>query len=260
MRITRDELMLVSTMGGSEGALRSDQIRMIHKVLNAGKRTIGKVMVPLVNIAALPQKAPIADFFRTAAGTGYTRIAVYDERTDNVVGFVNMLDLLYAEMPDESMSVGPFVRDDMSFEPETREALTLLNQLQQKRQPLSFVVNEYGGVVGIVTTEDLIEEVVGEIRDETDDGETEFIRRISESIIECDGRAEVQELNEHYDARIPEGDYQTLGGYVSMLMQRIPRQGEKIEDGRHLFMVLDADARRIGRIRMQTLTRSSDTG
>ena len=245
-RITREELRLLAWMGVAEGALLPDALRMIQNVLSAETRNIGKVMVPLINVVSLPREAPTAHFLDAVATTGFTRIAVHEGRIDNIVGYVNIFDILYADRPDDDPSA--FIRQDAAYEPETRQALSLLNQLKQSKSPMAFVVDEYGGVVGLITTEDLVEEIMGEIRDEKDIAESEYIHRTGPDLFVCEGRAEVVELNHRYNLEIPEGDYRTLGGYLALLLQRIPRQGDTAEAGRLSFAVLEADARRVHRV------------
>ena len=138
----------------------------------------------------------------------------------------------------------------MSYEPESKRVESLLRELQHSRNPMAFVVDEYGGVIGLVTIEDLVEEIVGEIRDEKDIDEEEYIHQISNRVIECDGRAEILELNHRCDTNIPIGTYETIAGYVISLMEKIPKQGESVEADELRIMVLDADARRVRRVRI----------
>ncbi|MFH1791708.1 MAG: transporter associated domain-containing protein [Candidatus Omnitrophota bacterium] len=143
---------------------------------------------------------------------------------------------------------------DVSYEPGTRQALSLLHQLRTSGHPLAIVVDEYGGVTGLVTTEDLVEEILGDIRDERDEDVQAYIHRLSATVYECDGRAEVLAVNRHCGAAIPPGNYETIAGYVLSLTQRIPRPGEQVETERLRITVLASDARRIRRVRVQLRT------
>ena len=248
IRVSRDELHLLATMGGKEGSLPPDQIRMIQNVLNSEIRTIEKVMVPLINIAVLPKSATQKEFFLKVAETGFSRIAIYEERVDNLIGFVHMLDVLYSDASPSD--IYGFIRKNVSFEPETREALSLLKQLQKTRNPMAFVVDEYGGVIGLVTLEDLVEEIVGEIVDERDIDDAKHIYKISENILECDGSAEIHELNHRFGTEIPAGNYETIAGFILSLIQRIPKQGEYIETDFLRIMIIDADSKRIRKVRI----------
>jgi len=249
-RIMRDELKLLATMGGEEGAIEQEQLRMIHSVLDLDARTIERVMVPLINIVAVPKHTKTEAFYKTVAQTGHSRIPVYEDRIDNLIGWVNILDVLYAEA--EIPDISHFIRKDMGYEPESKPVYALLRELQHSRNPMAFVVDEYGGIVGLVTLEDLVEEILGEIRDEKDEDEVPSIHRIGDRTIECDGRTEIVELNHRYRMDIPTGDYETIAGYVLSLMDKIPKQGESVETDRLNIVVLDADARRVRRVRIHT--------
>jgi CBS domain containing-hemolysin-like protein len=245
-RIMREELKLLAEMGEEAGTLKKDQIRMVHGVLDLDERAIGKIMTPLVDMVALPEKTPVEVFMQQVAHTGFSRIPVYRGRIDNIVGVVNVLDVLYAEaLPD---TITSFIRRDIRHEPESRRVLPLLKELS--RSPMVFVVDEYGGVVGLVTIEDLVEEVMGDIWDEKDREETEVVKRISDRVLDCDGKAEIQLLNLDYGLSLPEGEYNTLAGYMMEKMQRIPKKGESLVEGGMKLLVLDADAKSVHRIRV----------
>jgi CBS domain containing-hemolysin-like protein len=247
-RVMREELRLLAEMGQEAGTLKRDQIRMVHGVLDLDERAIGKIMTPLVDMVALPENTPVEAFLRRAAETGFSRIPVYADRVDNVVGVANVLDVLTTrELPD---SIAPFIRRDIRHEPESRRVLPLLKELSRSRSPMVFVVDEYGGVVGLVTIEDLVEEVMGEIWDEKDKEEEEVVKRISDHILDCDGKAEIQLLNLDHGLSLPEGEYNTLAGFVIERMQRIPKKGENLVVGGMKFLILDADARSVRRIRI----------
>jgi CBS domain containing-hemolysin-like protein len=247
-RIMREELKLLAEMGEEEGTLRKDQIRMVHGILDLDERAIGKIMTPLVDMVALPEKTPVEVFLRQAADTGFSRIPIYKDRVDNIVGVVNVLDVLYTEeLPD---TIAPFIRRDIRHEPESRRILPLLKELSRSRSPMVFVVDEYGGVVGLVTIEDLVEAVMGDIWDEKDREQTEVVKRISERVLDCEGKAEIQLLNLDFGLTLPEGEYNTLAGYIIEKLQRIPKKGESLVEAGIKFLVLDADAKSVRRIRI----------
>jgi len=238
VRLTRDE----------DRAQQKAQLRMVHGILDLEERTIAKIMTPLVKIVAIPENAHPDDFLRKVADSGYSRIPVYRERIDNIVGLVNVLDVLFADSPAESLE--PFIRREIHHEPESRRIFPLLQELTQSRSPMLFVVDEYGGVVGLVTIEDLVEEVMGDIRDERDLEPQQGIHRISDHVLDCDGKIEVQVLNHDYDLSIPEGDYVTIAGFVIERLQKIPRKGESLSAGKMKILVLDADAKSVRRVRI----------
>ena len=196
----REELRLLATMGERSGNLYTDQRRMIHSLLNLQDRTVEQVMVPLVDIVAIEKNTKCEDFLQIAADSGFSRIPVYEEQIYNIVGIVNLLDVIYNDVKSETAlnshdesdalpeTVEPFIRKVLHV-PESKNINALLKEIQHTRHTMVFAVDEYGGTVGLVTIEDLVEEIVGEFADERD--APELIRLIATNILECDGRTEV---------------------------------------------------------------------
>ena len=256
----REELRLLATMGERSGNLHTDQRRMIHSLLNLQDRTVEQVMVPLVDIVAIEKNAKCEDFLKIAADSGFSRIPVYEEQIYNIVGIVNLLDVIYNDVETDVSSNGrekpdilpntiePFIRTVLHV-PESKNINALLKEIQHTRHTMVFAVDEYGGTVGLVTVEDLVEEIVGEFADERD--APEFIRLITPQILECDARTEVDLLEEHYGLAIPEGDYETVAGYILDRTGTIPEIGDELDLGDSIITVIDADARAIRKIRIR---------
>jgi len=247
-RIMREELKLLAKMGEEEGALKKAQLRMIHSILDLESRKAGMIMTPLVDIVAVPEDYNHDSFLKAVAATGYSRIPVYKDRIDNIVGLVNVLDVLYAE--SQSPTIYSHVQKNILHIPKSKHIFPLLRQLITTKKFMAFVVDEYGGVVGLVTIEDLVEEIMGDIRDEKDIEEEKVIRKISDRVIDCEGKAEIYTLNHTYDMSIPEGDYETIAGYLIENMQKIPKQGEIFETGDFRILILEANEKSIKRIRI----------
>lgn len=243
----REELRLLATMGEESGNLLTEQRRMIHSLLDIQNRTVGQVMVPLVDIVAIENTTSCEDFLQIAADSGYSRIPVYNERIYNIIGIVNLLDVIYAENQPET--VEPFIRTDLHIVPESKNINSLLKEIQDTQHTMVFAVDEYGGTVGLVTVEDLVEEIVGEFADERDD--PDYVRIIAPEIIECDGRTEVETLNEHYGLSIPHGDYETIAGYILERTGSVPEIASELELGDAVITILDADKRAIRMIRIR---------
>ena len=255
----REELRLLATMGERSGNLHTDQRRMIHSLLNLQNRTVEQVMVPLVDIVAIEKNTKCEDFLRIAADSGYSRIPVYEEQIYNIVGIVNLLDVIYNDAESAANSrprdtsgplsntIEPFIRTALHV-PESKNINALLKEIQHTRHTMVFAVDEYGGTVGLVTIEDLVEEIVGEFADERD--APEFIRLISSQILECDARTEVDVLEEHYGLAIPEGDYETVAGYILDRTGTIPKIGTELDLDDSIITVIDADARAIRKLRI----------
>ena len=256
----REELRLLATMGERSGNLHTDQRRMIHSLLNLQDRTVAQVMVPLVDIVAIEKNTKREDFLQIAANSGFSRIPVYEEHIYNIVGIVNLLDVIYSNVELEislnsheksetlSETVEPFIRKVLHV-PESKNINALLKEIQQTRHTMVFAVDEYGGTVGLVTIEDLVEEIVGEFADERD--VPEFIRLITPQILECDARTEVDLLEEDYGLAIPEGDYETVAGYILDRTGTIPASGTELSLSDSIITVIDADARAIRKVRIR---------
>ncbi len=245
--VQREELRLVATMGEQSGNLHAEQRRMIHRLLNIQNRTVRQVMVPLVDIVAIEKTTTCEDFFQIAVDSGYSRLPVYDERIYDIIGIVNLLDVIYAEnLPD---TIESFIRTDLHVVPESKNINALLKEIQQTQHTMVFAVDEYSGIVGLLTVEDLVEEIVGEFADERDDPDS--IHLISPVIIECEGRAEIDILDEQYGLSIPEGDYETIAGYILERTGTIPETGTELELGDSVITILDADTRAIKKIRIR---------
>ena len=256
----REELRLLATMGERSGNLYTDQRRMIHSLLNLQDRTVEQVMVPLVDIVAIEKNTKCEDFLQVAADSGFSRIPVYEEQIYNIVGIVNLLDVIYNDVESETTSnshdesdalpetVEPFIRKVLHV-PESKNINALLKEIQHTRHTMVFAVDEYGGTVGLVTVEDLVEEIVGEFSDERD--APELIRLIATNILECDGRTEVDQLEEHYGLAIPEGDYETVAGYILDRTGTIPKTGTELDLDDAIITVIDADPRAIRKVRIR---------
>lgn len=245
----RAELRLLARMGERSGLLAADQRRMIHSVLNLYQRNVAHVMRPLVDIVAIGEETSCERFLQIAAEAGHSRIPVYEGRIYNFIGIVNLLDVVYSGRGQET--IGPLVRRDVLFVPESKPIRELLTEIRSSPHSMAFVVDEYGGVVGLVTVEDLVEEIVGDLSDERDPAD--HIRRIGPRTVECDGRTEVSRLVEELDLPIPAGGYETISGYVLHRLRAIPKPGDRIElDENFTITVSQADSRGIQRLRTQS--------
>ena len=243
----REELRLLATMGERSGNLSTEQRRMIHRLLNYEDRTVAQVMVPLIDIIAIERTTSCEEFLEIAAESGYSRIPVYEGRVYDIIGIVNLLDVIYAE--DLPESIEPFIRTDINNVPESKNINALLKEIQNTQHTMVFAVDEYGGTVGLVTVEDLVEEIVGEFADERDEPDT--IRLIAPDILECEGRTEVDLLEERFGFSIPDGDYETIAGYILERTGTIPETGTELDLGESVITILDADTRAIRNIRIR---------
>ena len=244
--VSREELKLLLQLEPTEADVTSSEADMIDKIFELGDTAVREIMVPLVDVAALPEDATPDDAIRLIHERGFSRIPVYADRELNVVGVVTAMDLLRrgAEAPDLKTLMRP-----ATYAPETKRIDELLTEMQKGRVQLAVVVDEYGGAVGIVTVEDIVEQIVGEIQDEHDRTPA-MVERLPDGSYRVSGRERVEELNDALDWSLPTGDFETVAGLVLATVHHLPLVGEEFPVGRHTFTVLEADPRRILTVRI----------
>jgi CBS domain containing-hemolysin-like protein len=243
-------LRLLATLGERTGGIPREQRQMIHAVLDLSARRVEDVAVPLIDMVAVERGTDLARFIEVADSSGFSRIPVYEGRIDNVVGIVHILDVIHAD--PSGGTVDPFIRSEIHFVPESKNIQSLLTEIQRGPHTMVFPVDEHGGITGLVTIEDLVEEVVGELADER--VETETIRLIGPRLMECEGKTEVDVLVEEYGIPIPVGDYETIAGYVLERLGRIPGPGDHVETPDFIVTVTEADARTVRSVRIRNTT------
>lgn len=230
---TRGELAWRLRASQKEEPFLLEERRMINRVLRFSKASVKEVMIPLIDVCMVEEQASVKEAVRLICQEGYSRLPVYRERVDRVVGLVRGMDLLLVENMDDPISA--HLRE-VSFVPEFMPVEELMVKLQREGQHLAVIVDEYGGAVGIVTMEDLLEEIVGEIQDEYDEEEP-LLRWISPHQVLVSGRAELDDLNEKLGLALPKEDYETLAGMLLKAFRRIPGQGDSLVLGEIRFTV-----------------------
>ena len=253
--ITEAEILSMVDQGGESGAIEDDQREMINNIFEFDDVAVSDLMTHRTDVCGIEAGASLTELRDLAVEEGYSRIPVYEERMDNIVGIAYIKDLLKyvdSEIPDR-ITVKDMMRDAM-FVPETMRCDKLFKNMNEKRVQMAVAVDEYGGTAGIVTLEDLLEAIVGNIQDEYDDEEEE-IRQISETVFHMDGTADAEEVEETLNLELPEGDYDTLGGFLIDLLGYIPEDGSTVEVdyGGYHFTAWEIDDRRIGRIRAEKI-------
>jgi len=249
----KQEILQAATEGRAEGAVEQEEVEMIESVMEFGDTDAGKIMTPRTDIFALPVETPWHDACRAVFEAGHTRVPVYDGGLDNIIGVLYAKDLLQYFQRDESVTTRQIMRKPF-FVPETKALDDLLREFRRRKVHLSIVLDEYGGTAGLVTIEDVLEEIVGDISDEYDEPEAPDISRVDEQTIEVDGRVHIDDVNDVLDLEIPEDeDYDTLAGFVVSDLGYIPAVDETLEACAAKFTVLDADERKIMRLRVEAL-------
>ena len=238
----------------TEGVLDEEEQEMIENVLELRDSTADEIMTPRTDIVAVEVSSDLSKVLETITIGGHTRVPVYEDNIDNIIGMVYAKDLL-AEIGKEP---GQFkLRDKMRhayFVPETKPLRVLLHEFQNRKLHIAVVLDEYGGTAGIVTLEDILEELVGEITDEYEEAEPEPVKKIDRNTIEADAMTPIDDVNDEFDVNLPEDeDYETLGGFVFSRLGYIPKANESFEYGNLKFTIASAEARRIKRIRIQRI-------
>jgi len=238
-----------------EGAVDEEEQEMIENVLEFSERTAGEIMTPRTDLIAVEVSDDLATVLDAIREAGHSRIPVYEETIDNIVGLIYAKDLL-AEIgrPKEQFSLRARMREAY-FVPETKPLRALLHEFQNQKLHIAVVLDEYGGTAGIVTLEDIIEELVGDIADEYDEAQQESVRKIDENTIEVDARTYVEDLNDEYELDLPEDeDYDTVGGFVFSRLGYVPKAGEDFDYENLKFTIASAEPRRVKRVRIQKVS------
>lgn len=245
-RLTQAEETIRSIIdaGEKDGVFLSDEGEMLQSILYLSETIVREVMTPRIDLQAIEIQATIDDFVQKVVDTGYSKIPVYNEKVDDVVGVLYAKDALpYWKKNGQQVTLEELKRE-VSFVPETKKISILLREFQHEKKHLAIVVDEFGGVAGLVTIEDLLEEIVGEIHDEYDE-EEESIKTISDSTWEVVARINLDELSEEIDIEFPEANYETLGGFLFHLFERIPVSGETHNYKNLVFKIIKANERKI---------------
>jgi CBS domain containing-hemolysin-like protein len=254
--VSREELKALLSMEPGEADVTTQEAEMIDKIFDLGDTTVREVMVPLVEVVMLPETATPRDAIALIQQRGFSRIPVYRQRETNIVGVISAMDLL--RRGAEGRRVDELMRQPY-YVPETKRIDDLLRELQRGRIHMAIVVDEYGGSTGIVTLEDILEEIVGDIRDEHDRTPAS-VERLPDGSYWVAGRTNIDELNEALDWTLPKRDYETVAGLVLATLGRIPRRGEQFQVPGYAITVLEADERRVAAVKIAPMRApSSDT-
>lgn len=215
----KEDIKALLDEGHKAGKVLSHEKNIIEKVIDLGEQKIYEAMRPRTEIVGVEIHSSIEEVHKAFIDSGYSKLIVYEENLDNIKGVILAKDLFI-----NPKSINEVLRE-IKFYPETKRSLEVLNELLESKISIAVVVDEFGGTAGIVTMEDIIEELFGEIKDEYD-VEENICRRISKDTYLISGKVEIDHLNEKYKIGIPEGDYETIAGYVENRIGRIPKQGE----------------------------------
>jgi len=233
--------------GQAKGLITNEESHMVYGVLDLKETKAHSIMVPRTEISSAPADFTLGEMIALVTQCGHTRIPIHKEDIDHVVGVLHAKDLLRLLGGDPESKIPTEIFRKPFFVPENRTISDLLKDLQEKRTHLAVVTDEYGGTAGIITTEDILEEIVGEILDEHDHEESLLFIQDDGGFI-VDARLEAEKLEEQLKVKLPEGDFESVGGFIIHLLGRIPKMGEKIAFEDFDITIQKGDQRKIEKV------------
>lgn len=254
---SNEELQYLLDQGKESGALEDNEHELIKNVFDFNERVVKNIMVPRTKISGIELNTPKLDVVKKVIAEGYSRMPVYDDIIDKIIGVVHAKDILPLLAGNVDWKLNDIIRKPY-FVPETKKINDLLNELQQKRIQIAIVIDEFGGTAGMVTLEDIVEEIVGEIQDEYDE-EKPNVEKVSDTEFIINAYATVYDVNEHLPHDLPEDeDFDTIGGLVSHAFGRIPEVGDSEECYGYVFTILKKTEQNIETIKLELVISESD--
>ena len=253
--LTGEEIKSLISVGEEEGAIEEEEKEMINSIFEFGDTIVREVMVPRTDIQSIDANENISEVIKTIVETHHSRIPIYEENIDNIIGILYVKDLVSrweAYKQGENIVLKDLIRTPY-FVPETNKAKDLFAQFKKKKNHMAIVVDEYGGTAGLVTIEDVIEEILGEIEDEYDREDDQF-QPLGNGITLIDGRTNIDTVNEELDIQIPQGDdYDSIAGFIVNILGRVPKTGEIVNYKNLKIVIAEADLRHISKIKIARL-------
>ncbi len=248
--ITEDELRTLMDVSEEEGIIETEEKDMINNVFDFGDACVKDVLVPKVDVTMIPIDITYDELMNVISDVKYTRFPVYRDDTDNVTGILNIKDMLIEHIDKSNFKLTNLIREPF-FTYELKELNDLLVEMRNEDTSMCVVLDEYGQTEGIITLEDIIEEIIGEIRDEFDEDEKEVIRKIKDNLYLVEGSVNLDDFNERLGTDIDSEIYESLGGLIIETLERIPKRGDTVKIGNLLMRVTRMDGRRIDYVRVR---------
>ncbi len=253
--VTEEEIRMMVDVGGEKGVIEDAQIEMINNIFEFDDIDVADIMTHRTDMVCIDDDEPLTEAVKLSIENGFSRIPVFEEDPDNIIGIVYIKDFL--KYVGSSLPKTKTVKDMMRpayYVPETKRCGELFTEMTEKRVQMAVVVDEYGGTAGIVTLEDVLESIVGNIQDEYDQ-EDEEISIINETTFTVDGITDIEEVEEHTGKTFPEGDYDTIGGYIISVLGFLPEDGQmnEVSFENVKLTVLNVEERRIGKVKVEIL-------
>lgn len=246
--VTEQDVQAYIDVGEEEGIIEASEGKMLQSIVDFGDRIAREIMTPRIDVLAFDARRPIAELARLFSESKYARIPIYDHSIDQITGIVHVKDLLETLLKNDRRPVSAMARPPY-FISETKSVSELLREFQSEHLQIAIVVDEYGGTAGIITTEDIIEEIVGEIADEHEDEEATIVD-VGDGTWLVSGLLRVETLEEKLDADLSGDDYETVAGLIFTSLGRVPNVGTTVAKNGWLFTVERADRRRIYRVKV----------
>lgn len=248
--ITEEDIKTFVKEGTEVGVIEEGEEEMIHSIFEFSDTTVKEILTPRTMVFALDMEKTLGEVWDEVVEQGFSRIPVYNETIDKIVGIVYMKDLIkYDKVKNSDLKIKELMKETY-FVPTTKTLVELLEEFKRKQSHMAIIIDEYGGTLGIVTIEDLLEEIVGEIRDEFDQ-EEENIQQIKETIYDIKGDTVIEELNEELETDIPiSEEYDTVSGYVQDELGKVAEVGDQVKGNGFILKVMEVDNKRIEKIRV----------
>lgn len=249
--ITEDELRTIVEVSHEEGVIESEEKKMINNVFDFGDAVAKDIMVPRIDMVMVDAEASFGELMELFQKERFTRIPVYEENTDNVIGIVNMKDfILFDHEKEKNFSIRDYLRQPL-YTYEYKKTAELMLEMRKTFNNIVIVLDEYGATAGLITLEDMLEEIVGEIRDEYDQDEEDEVKETGPDEYLVNGSTKLDDLNDRLGLELQSEDYDSIGGLVIGLLDHLPEEGEKVDYENLHLKVEDMDKNRIGKIRIR---------
>ncbi len=251
--LSEKELQEIINESEEEGIINEEEGEMFNSIFEFGETIVREIMVPRTDMVCCSMTNSLNELLDAIITSGHSRIPIYKDTTDQIVGLVYAKDLLkFWGHKAEEINIPRIMRTPY-FVPETKNIEDLLKEFRNKRVHIAIAIDEYGGTSGLITIEDLIEEIIGDIQDEYDLEEDRLLEEEDGSIL-VDARLNIEKLEEHFETTIPRDKFDTVGGYLFNLMGHVPLEGEEIRDRGLIMTVVESDARTIRKVRIRRFT------
>ena len=246
--ITEDELRTIVEVSHEEGVIETEEKKMIYNVFDFGDSVAKDIMVPRIDMTFIDVDATFSEVIEVFREVKYTRYPVYEETTDNVIGIINIKDLLLTEN-QKKFCIRDYLREPL-YTYEFKKTAELMVELRKTQNNIAIVLDEYGATAGLITLEDMLEEIVGEIRDEYDEDEEDLIRRIGPREYVVEAAMKLDDLNDQLGLDLESEDYDSIGGFIIGLLDHLPEEGEEVTHKTLRFVVDKVDRNRIDKIHL----------